>query len=105
MASNGPAIFSEESIFKYEAVVVCSVVRDRSHLCASEGSSGDAVLFLLESFEAAGLKVQVLEGREHKVFIKVRKLSLAAAVFILNFAHFCWRIFMFVNLCGAAHNL
>ena len=65
------ADFSEK--LQYEAVVVCSVVRDRS-LEADEASSHvDAVSFLSESFEAAGLMVEVLEGMDHKVFIKVNK--------------------------------
>lgn len=78
MASNGaslcPVDFPEK--LQYEAVVVCSVVRGRSHACADgaadEASShADAVSFLVEAFEAAGLKVEVLEGMGHKVFIKV----------------------------------
>lgn len=78
---------NSEEIVKYEAVVVCSVVQDRnSHLNANHSRANsedvadhaqtasqhvDVVRFLLESFEAAGLKVQILQGMDHKVFIKV----------------------------------
>ena len=51
-------------------VVLCHVVRDRKGE-ADETSHMDAVSFWSESFEAAGLKVEVLEGIDHKVFIKV----------------------------------
>jgi len=61
--------------FKYEAVVVCSIVRDtdssNKQICEADGAHVDVVRFLVESFEAADLKVQILEGMGHKVFIKV----------------------------------
>ena len=71
LASNGATCVADYSEkLQYEAVVVCSVVRDRKGE-ADEASNMDVVSFLSESFEAAGLKVEVLEGMDHKVFIKV----------------------------------
>lgn len=65
---------------KYEAVVVCSIVRDtdpsnNKQICEPDGAHVDVVRFLVESFEAADLKVQILEGMGHKVFIKVKSLA------------------------------
>lgn len=99
VVSNGTAEISEV-VVKYEAVVVCSVVQDKNrfnHLCASDQDAHvEVVNFLLESFESAGLKVQILEGMDHKVFIKV-KTFLSSLPFLVLVAFEIWRCFCLLS--------